>query len=150
MMGSQIVNYFAGVETTQEDVEKSFPTKTEVDAMQSFVLGQLQANEAARLLTSRTANATTPFSMDSRMRTLWTFINQTAVAIPSAQPSIIQLLSTIRNLGPLKVPKEGEGADWGIDLDDGEAWGKLPHWANDWADLINCKVTCITSPKVLN
>ncbi|KAI1388564.1 uncharacterized protein F4822DRAFT_429183 [Hypoxylon trugodes] len=143
----QVENYFSSIETTEEDIERSFPIQHEVETTQAFALGSLPVGEAAQMLTSRTAKATTPFSMDSRMRTLWSFINKTSVAIPSAQPLIIQLLSEIRKLGPLVVPKEGEGVGWGIDLEDGEAWEKLPHWANDWADSINMyEVEFLSSP----
>ena len=65
-------------------------------------------------------------------------MNSTAAEVPGAQPTIISILQTIKNLAKVDEPKgEGEGI---INLDDGYIWSELTDWANDWADSYNRNV----------
>lgn len=79
--------------------------------------------------------APTPLEMQQRIGGIWTILDQTAVAIASAQPTIISILTTIRTFERVDEPTgEGDGC---MDTKHGYIWRELADWGSDWADEYN-------------
>ncbi|KAJ8127843.1 hypothetical protein O1611_g5791 [Lasiodiplodia mahajangana] len=110
-------------------------TQDQLSAMEAFIHDEVTLEDAIKQLISHTTAASSPLEMQQRLSGLWTLLNETAVALPSAQPKIIAILQSIRKLPEVDVPR-GEGEDF-IDLDDGFIWRELTGWANNWADTYN-------------
>lgn len=96
-MDAAIREYFASLDVYDEDAEQS-PTRNEIDALQSLILGNLSSDEAATIITRRAAAATDEFTMRLRRSLLYAVVNQTAVVLPPAQAPIVDLLKSIRVL----------------------------------------------------
>jgi len=110
-------------------------TPTQISALQEYLQGKTDASQTAQQLAAHVQDAATPVELKVRLDGLWEFLNDAAVAIPSAQEPIIKLLKTIKTLPKGPQPK-GEGEDH-IDLEDGDYWKELTGWANVWADNFN-------------
>lgn len=122
--------YFKNVEVYDEQAEQA-PAKSEVDTLQAFLSGNLPANQAAQLLARRSAQPSSTLTRKLRMSMLWSFINNTAVALPSTQSLVIDLIQAIRKSKP-----EGERAGVRNSEDN---WSTLGTWLNKWGDSINSK-----------
>ncbi|XXH00015.1 hypothetical protein Hte_006356 [Hypoxylon texense] len=120
--------YFKSVEIYDEQAEQA-PAKSEVDTIQAFLSGDLPANEAAELLARRPTQPTVALTKKLRMSMLWSFINNIAVAFPSTQPLIVDLLKEIRKSEPV-------GAHVGP-ADREANWPTLGTWLIKWGDSIN-------------
>ncbi|KAI1399768.1 hypothetical protein F4819DRAFT_463745 [Hypoxylon fuscum] len=120
--------YFKNVEVYDEQAEQA-PAKSEVDTLQAFLSGNLPANQAAQLLARRSAQPSSTLTRKLRMSMLWSFINNTAVALPSTQSLVIDLIQAIRKSKP-----EGERAGVRNSEDN---WSTLGTWLNKWGDSIN-------------
>ncbi|KAI1121984.1 hypothetical protein F5Y10DRAFT_255074 [Nemania abortiva] len=110
-------------------------TEDQLSTMETCIRDEVTVEDAAKRLTEHTAAASSPLEVQQRLSGLWTLLNDTAVALPSAQSRIIAILQSIRKLPKLDVPR-GEG-EYFIDLDDGFVWRELTGWANNWADTYN-------------
>lgn len=111
-------------------------TDDQIDALKSCIKEDAVPAEAAKHLTAHPEAAPTPLELQQRLGGLWTLLNHTAVAVPSAQARIISILQTIRTFPRVEEPKgEGEGC---FEFDDGFFWRELTDWASSWADDYNC------------
>ncbi|KAH7118526.1 hypothetical protein B0J13DRAFT_680892 [Dactylonectria estremocensis] len=110
-------------------------TQEQLRELEACLNGEISAKDAAMRLTTHPSTSSTPLQMQQRLGGLWTLLNDTAVAIPSAQSKVISILETIRILPKEEEPK-GEGEEFTC-LDDGYFWRELTNWANDWADNYN-------------
>ena len=110
-------------------------TEDQLSTLKACINGDIDPGDAARRLTTYPVSALTPLEMQQRIAGLWTLLNDTAVGVPAAQPTIISILRTIKTFPKVDEPTgEGEGI---INLDDGHIWSELTDWANDWADNYN-------------
>ncbi|KAF1850413.1 uncharacterized protein K460DRAFT_361214 [Cucurbitaria berberidis CBS 394.84] len=110
-------------------------TDDQINTLKGCLEGIITTTEAARKLTAHPEASSTPVELKQRLGGLWTLLNDTAVALPSAQPDILSVLQKIRTLPKAEEPK-GEGEEY-IELDDGFFWRELTDWANNWADAFN-------------
>ncbi|RYP83955.1 hypothetical protein DL769_001261 [Monosporascus sp. CRB-8-3] len=110
-------------------------TDDQIVTLKACVDGASAPADAAKKMTVHPATSPTPLEMQQRLGGLWTLLNDTAVAVPSAQPAIISILQTIRTFPRVEAPR-GEEEEF-IDLDEGHVWRELTGWANDWADNYN-------------
>jgi hypothetical protein len=129
-MPSIFQDYFANLEVHAEQSDQT-PTQVEVDTMIFFLSSEIPMIEAAYSLTLRTTQSTMIDTMKLRKSSLWYFINEIAVKLPSVQPLIVDLLKEIRTLGLAEVFDEGSNH---VPL--GDTWAKLDSWTNKWADSI--------------
>ncbi|RYP70893.1 hypothetical protein DL771_005143 [Monosporascus sp. 5C6A] len=88
-------------------------TDDQIATLKACIGGDTAPADAAKRLTTHPAASSTPLEMQQRLGGLWTLLNDTAVAVSSAQPAIISILQTIRT------------------------FPRLTGWANDWADDYN-------------
>jgi hypothetical protein len=110
-------------------------TDSQIQTLKECIEGTISTDEAAKQITAHPEASSTPVEIKQRLGGLWTLLNDTAVALPSAQPKIISLLQTIRTLPKAREPHgEGEGC---VDLEDGYYWRELTDWASNWADSFN-------------
>jgi hypothetical protein len=110
-------------------------TDNQIQTLRNCIEGSTSVEEAAKQLTAHAEASATRIEIQQRIGGLWTLLNDTAVALPCAQPRIISILRTIRTLPKAREPK-GEWEDC-IDLEDGFYWRELTAWANDWWDNFN-------------
>ena len=119
-------------------------TDGQIATLKACVEGIETPKNAAKLLTARVIESPTPLEMQQRIAGLWTMLNKTAVAIPSAQPTIISILRVIRTFPRVKEPTgEGEGC---MDTRDGYIWRELADWGHDWADEYNRELLLPNQP----
>lgn len=124
--------YFDRAPTTFKDFNV---TDDQINALKACVDDRLAAGDAATHITKYPEASSTPIEMKLRLGGLWTLLNDTAVFLPSAQPSIISILQAIQKLPKAQEPHgEGEGC---VDLEDGFYWRELTDWAINWADNWN-------------
>lgn len=133
-MNAPLQDYFATVEVHEEESDCA-PSEREIDTMKAFLSFELPVAEAARSLTRRASQSTELFPMKIRKSMLWSFINNTAVDLPLAQPLIVELLKTIRTLDP----RESLSGSDSKSICPVDAWSTLEGWHNKWGDVINCK-----------
>ncbi|KAF2199803.1 hypothetical protein GQ43DRAFT_442164 [Delitschia confertaspora ATCC 74209] len=110
-------------------------TADQIRTVKACIDGTISPTEAAKQLTAYLEASSKPVELQQRINGLWTLLNHTAVALPSAQPTIISILRTIRTFPKATVPT-GEDED-AFDFDDGDYWKELTDWASDWADQFN-------------
>ncbi|KAM5380899.1 hypothetical protein ACJZ2D_003208 [Fusarium nematophilum] len=110
-------------------------TTEQIEALQACIEERVTVAEATKILTTYVSASPTPLELQQRLSGLWTLLNDTAVELMTAQPTIISILQTIRALPPEEEPK-GEGEE-AMDFDDGYYWREITGWANDWADTYN-------------
>ncbi len=129
-MDPSFQEYFNNVEVYDEEAEQA-PAKSEVDTIQAFLSGNLPANEAAQLLARRPTQPTVALTKKLRMSMLWSFINNIAVAFPSTQPLIVDLLKEIRKSEPVGAHRDPANRE--------ANWSTLGTWLIKWGDSINSK-----------
>ncbi|KAI0100270.1 hypothetical protein GGR51DRAFT_564294 [Nemania sp. FL0031] len=110
-------------------------TQDQISALGACIHDEITLEETIQRLTRHTKAAPSPLEMQQRLSGLWTLLNDTAVALPSAQLKIISILQLIQKLHKVDVPI-GEGEDF-VNLDDGFIWRELSGWADNWADTYN-------------
>ncbi len=108
----------------------------DVQALRNFLDDKITAEEAAESMAKRTSTAANRSDVYESLFSLWIFITDAAIYLPSSQAKLIELLKAFQSLPDAELPG-GEGADY-IPLKQGELWKELPHWGNVWADTFNC------------
>ncbi|KAF5005333.1 hypothetical protein FDECE_8229 [Fusarium decemcellulare] len=110
-------------------------TDEQIVALKTCIEGDTSVADATGILTAYPSDSPTPLELQQRLAGLWTLLNDTAVGLPDAQPTIISILKRIRTLPWRKEPK-GEGEEF-MSFDNGFYWRELTDWANNWADNYN-------------
>ncbi|KAF4971331.1 hypothetical protein FSARC_1763 [Fusarium sarcochroum] len=112
-------------------------TDEQINALRACIEGQQAVDNIVNTLTQYPSNAQSSVELQQRLCGLWTLLNDRAVGIPTAQPTIISILQTIQTLPWAEIPEDEDRDDF--DFDDGYYWRELSWWPSDWADKQNCK-----------
>ncbi|KAM0258159.1 hypothetical protein ACHAPA_011375 [Fusarium lateritium] len=107
----------------------------QINALKACIEGDLGTKEAVDILKEFPSTASSSVELQQRLCGLWTLLNDTAVGIPTAQPTIISILQHIQTLPRAELPQD-EDQEY-FDFDDGYYWRELSWWPSDAADKQN-------------
>ncbi|KAI1418528.1 hypothetical protein F5Y13DRAFT_2057 [Hypoxylon sp. FL1857] len=126
-----------------QKVQDEIATIEQSAAMKAYINGQIQADEAARLVTADVLKATEEDTgeggeVDTKLLELWGFIIDFISEWPSSHPKILDLLYTIRKLPHIdrsdKDSIETFQDDTGI-VRESQLWDDLPKFWNMLSDF---------------
>ncbi|KAM0232494.1 hypothetical protein ACHAP5_010692 [Fusarium lateritium] len=100
----------------------------QINALKACLEGGLGIEEAVDVLKEFPSTASSSVELQQRLCGLWTLLNDTAVGIPTAQPTIISILQHIQALPRAELPQDKDQEYF--DFDDGYYWRELNYFAS--------------------
>lgn len=111
-------------------------TDEQINTLKACIGGDIGIAETVEILKKFPSTASSSVELQQRLCGLWTLLNDTAVGIPTAQPTIISILRHIQTLPRAELPQDKDQEYF--DFDDGCYWRELSWWPSDAADKQNC------------